>query len=137
MKDCIFCKIVEGKLPCHKVYEDDSTLGFLDISPSNLGHTLVVTKKHYTNIFDVDDNELRKLIIAVKKVSSAMKNGLGAEGVNLLVNNEEIAGQLVFHIHFHIVPRFKDDNVRVIASKKKSYSDNEKEIVGKIRTFLK
>jgi histidine triad (HIT) family protein len=109
--DCIFCKIVNGELPCYKVYEDDDTLAFLDIGPVNYGHALVIPKKHFVNIEDVDEENLCKVAKTVKKIGLALKTGLNTEGYNILENNDPVAGQIVPHLHFHIVPRSVGDNL--------------------------
>jgi len=112
MTDCIFCKIIAGDIPCAKVYEDDDTLAFLDIAPNNKGHTLVVSKKHYETILDTPDDMLCRIISAVKKVAAAVKKGTGCGGFNVTQNNYRIAGQLVPHIHFHIIPRIEGDEFK-------------------------
>jgi histidine triad (HIT) family protein len=111
--ECIFCKIVAGEIPSYKVYEDENCLAFLDIAPVNYGHTLVVTKKHYANMEEIPENELCQLIKAVKKVGKALKDGLGAAGYNIGENNDPVAGQVVPHIHFHVMPRRADDGLRL------------------------
>lgn len=105
MKDCIFCKIVSGEMPCHKIYEDDFCLAFLDISNDILGHTLVVPKKHYQNLVTCDASTLAKLIAACKKIGAHYVNDCGFDGFNILNNCGEAAEQTVNHIHFHILPR--------------------------------
>jgi Diadenosine tetraphosphate (Ap4A) hydrolase and other HIT family hydrolases len=109
--DCIFCKIVNGDIPCYKIYEDLDTLAFLDIADDLYGHTLVIPKKHYKNILDIDNDVLNKVMSTVKKVSNHYVNDLGFDGVNLMNANEEEAQQSVFHLHFHVLPRKKDDNL--------------------------
>ncbi len=110
MTDCIFCKIVAGDIPSYKVYEDDDTLAFLDIMPNNHGHTLVIPKDHHQNIEEVPEELLSKTILVVKKVGKSIKDNLGVKGYNVCENNDPIAGQVVPHLHFHIVPRKDDDN---------------------------
>ena len=122
---CIFCKIVAGEIPCAKIYEDDYTLAFLDIAPNNKGHTLVISKEHYETMLDIPDSVLQKLIIAVKKVSVAVKKGTGCGGFNIAQNNYKIAGQLVPHIHFHIIPRVEGDGFKFWPQGK--YEDGEME----------
>lgn len=107
--DCIFCKIVGGEIPSYKVYEDDNVLAFLDITPVNPGHTLVIPKKHYDNLVDMPDEEAKELLVAAKKIAVAVMAGTGAKGFNLNLNNGAVSGQLVGHVHFHIVPRFEGD----------------------------
>jgi len=111
MEDCIFCKITRGELPSSKVFENDLALGFLDINPVNKGHTLIIPKTHYETIFDVPDNTLREVIVAVKKITLAVKKATNAEGISISQNNYIAAGQAVPHIHFHIMPRFASDGL--------------------------
>ena len=108
--DCIFCKILQGIIPCHKVYEDQYTLAFLDIKQVNEGHTLVIPKKHVENIFDTDEQTLALTMAAIKKVSLGLKRSLGISGVNVSANNG-IPGQEVFHLHFHVIPRTPGDGL--------------------------
>jgi histidine triad (HIT) family protein len=109
---CIFCKIIAGEIPSYKVYEDDNSLAFLDIAPVNPGHTLVVSKKHFVNLEDTPEGILCQVISAVKKVGRAIKDGLGAEGYNINVNNDPVAGQIIPHLHFHIIPRRDGDGLK-------------------------
>ncbi len=109
MTDCIFCKIVKGEIPCARLYEDDFVLSFLDINPINRGHALVLPKKHYSTLFDAPEEDLKACMAAIKVVAHAVYDGMGAEGLNLLQNNYRAAGQLVGHIHFHIIPRHVGD----------------------------
>lgn len=104
----IFAKIIRGELPCHKVYEDEETLAFLDIMPRANGHTLVIPKTPAINIFNVDTETLCTAISAVHMLSPIIRNAMGAEGILLQQFNEEAAGQTVFHIHFHIIPCWTD-----------------------------
>lgn len=109
----IFQKIIDGELPSTKVYEDDFTCAFLDIHPSTFGHTLVVSKTPFRNLLDIPEEELQHLILAVQKVAKLLYEKLpNCEGVNIIQNNEPEAGQIVFHIHFHVIPRYADDGLR-------------------------
>lgn len=110
-KECIFCQIASKKIPAKVVYEDDSSMAFLDINPTNPGHTLVIPKAHIETILDIQPEELSTLIQTVKIVAHALSDALNPDGLNILQNNKEIAGQLVPHVHFHLIPRFKDDGV--------------------------
>jgi len=110
--DCIFCKIIAGEIPSFKVYEDEDSLAFLDIAPVNPGHTLVIPKKHYVNMEEIPEEELCKVMKTVKKVGKAIKNGLGAAGYNIVSNNDPIAGQIVPHLHWHIIPRIENDGLQ-------------------------
>jgi histidine triad (HIT) family protein len=112
MTDCVFCKIVKREIPCSKVYEDKKVLAFLDITPVNKGHVLVIPKAHHENILDIPEGLLREVIAVVKKVAPAVKKGVEADGISIGQSNGKAANQLVPHIHFHIMPRFDDDGLR-------------------------
>lgn len=109
MDDCIFCKILGGEIPSKKLYEDEDVLAFLDINPANPGHSLVITKKHYETLPEVPDRELEKLVLAVKKIASVLTETVACEGYNIHQANLKAAGQVVPHVHFHIIPRRTDD----------------------------
>ncbi len=112
--DCIFCKIVAGDIPADAVYEDEKTLAFLDIRPVNAGHTLVVPKNgHPHNIFDVSAADWAAVSETVRKVSLAVEKAMSARGINLMMNNREHAGQVVDHVHLHIIPRFAGDGLKL------------------------
>jgi histidine triad (HIT) family protein len=130
--DCIFCKIIVGEIPSYKVYEDEFTLAFLDINPVNFGHTLVIPKKHFVNIDEADEETLCQVIRIVKKVGESFKKNLGAPGYNVQENNDPAAGQVVPHLHFHVVPRNLDDGLGLWPQKK--YKENEaEEVLNKIK----
>lgn len=128
MNDCIFCKIVAGEIPAAKIYEDEYASAFLDANPNNHGHTLVVPKTHAKNILDVPEDALVRMMPALKKVSKAVFEGMGAAGLNITMNNERPAGQVVFHLHIHIIPRFEGDGLKVW-TKKTPYKMGEMEQV--------
>jgi len=111
--DCIFCKIAAGELPSFKVYEDDNTLAFLDIRPVNPGHTLVVPKRHSKNIFDVSPEDWTAVINVVRTLAPVIEKAVTADGININMNNREHAGQVVEHVHVHIIPRFKGDGFKL------------------------
>ena len=113
MKDCIFCKIVKGEIPSYKIYEDDKVYAFLDIACDAVGHTLVVPKKHCTNVLDCDSEYLDAVIKAVQKISNHYVSNCGFTGVNILNASGVSAQQSVFHLHFHIVPRKADDGLNM------------------------
>jgi histidine triad (HIT) family protein len=112
MDNCIFCKIIKGIIPCTKVYEDNNCLAFLDISPVNKGHTLVIPKKHYETILDIPEEALKELIAATKKVAEAIHKGMDCPGFCVLQSNFKAGGQEVPHLHFHIVPRLNNDGLK-------------------------
>lgn len=107
--DCIFCKIVAGKLPSCKVYEDSSTLAFMDIGPIIKGHTLVIPKEHYDRIAWTPTDVLQQMIASVQRIARALADALKTDGVNIVQANGKAAGQVVPHIHFHVIPRFDND----------------------------
>ena len=111
--DCIFCKIVKGEIPSSKIYEDNDVLAFLDLFPVHKGHTLVIPKEHHETLLDVPDELLKKLIVAVKKIVSAVKKGVNADGISLSMSNYKAAGQVVPHAHFHIMPRYENDGLKL------------------------
>ena len=106
---CIFCKIINGEIPCYKIYEDEDTLAFLDIADDAVGHTLVIPKKHYENILDIDNDTLSKVMNVVKKISNHYVDDCGYTGVNIMNASGIDAQQSVFHLHFHIFPRINGD----------------------------
>jgi histidine triad (HIT) family protein len=108
----IFAKILRGELPCHKVYEDDVALAFMDIMPRADGHVLVLPKSPARNILDADPAMLGLLIARVQKIAVAVKSALAADGVTILQYNERAGGQIVFHLHFHIIPRWTGVDLR-------------------------
>ena len=136
MEDCIFCKIINGKIPAAKIYEDDNVISFLDIMPANKGHCLVVPKKHYGTLLDISTEDLENLIKTTQKIAKALSLSIGNGSFNLVMNNGEVAGQLVKHAHIHLIPRFKGDRLRIKWSHKK-YNDKEmEEFQNKIKKFI-
>lgn len=109
--DCIFCKIVAGQIPCHKLYENDCVLAFLDIGPLSRGHCLVIPKEHYTTIDQMPADLASACAAVLPKLSKAIVTATGAAGWNVLQNNGAIAGQEVNHVHFHIIPRADGDGL--------------------------
>lgn len=105
--DNIFAKILDGQIPCHKVYEDDVVLSFMDVMPQSKGHTLVVPKTGSRNLLDAEPDVLSETIKRVQIVANAVKKALGADGVRIAQFNEAPAGQTVFHLHFHIIPVYE------------------------------
>jgi histidine triad (HIT) family protein len=128
---CLFCQFATGKIPTQKVYEDDFSLAFLDISPINKGHLLLIPKEHYANIHEIPQELFSKLAINIKKLATVVKETVSADGINIGMNNGEAAGQVIFHAHIHIIPRFdgdgyehwksqityKDDEMKTLAEK--------------------
>ena len=110
--DCIFCAIVAGDIPAAKVYEDEHVLAFMDIAPANPGHTLVIPKQHYRNIFDMPAEVGAKIMQAAMPLANAIRTALKADGLNLFQANEAAAFQTVFHFHLHLIPRWEGDPLR-------------------------
>ena len=112
MKDenCIFCKLANGDIPTNAIYEDEEFKVILDASPATKGHALILPKQHYANIYEIDDEILGKAAKLAKKVIKHEKEVLGCGGYNVLQNNEEAAGQTVFHFHMHLIPRYAGDH---------------------------
>ena len=113
MDNCIFCKIISGDIPSAAIYEDDEFKAILDRFPSNPGHVLILPKKHYSDIFEIDEETAGRLFKLAVKVAKNMKEALGLEAMNLVQNNGSMAGQTVHHFHLHLSPRYKDDKVQV------------------------
>ena len=110
MDDCIFCKIVSGDIPSTKIYEDEDFLAFLDLSQATRGHSLLIPKKHYRNILEMTGDEASALFAKVPALANQIVNTLDAEGINIILNSEEVAGQTVFHTHVHLLPRYSNDD---------------------------
>lgn len=126
---CIFCDIVNGKEKSYKIYENNKTLAFLDIFPISKGHILVIPKKHFENIYDIDEETLIEVFKTAKKITDILKEKMGINGVNLINSNTKIANQTVFHYHVHIIPRRENDNLNFIdewwVKKIKKYSNED------------
>lgn len=116
MKDpnCIFCKIANGEIPSNTIYEDDSFRVILDNGPATKGHALILPKDHYADIFATPEDTAAKAMIVAKKVSEKLKAKLGCEGLNIVQNNGEVAGQTVKHLHIHLIPRYTDDRQHIL-----------------------
>lgn len=110
VSNCVFCKIIKNEESL-KIYEDEKTICLLDINPISKGHCLVIPKEHFRDIFDIDDDHLKNIISVSKKISTTLKQKLGATGVNILHASGDSAQQSVFHFHFHLIPRYKDDGL--------------------------
>ena len=109
--DCIFCKIAAGEIPSATLYEDEDFRVILDLGPASKGHALIIPKEHFRNLYDIDDETAAKAMVLAKKMVKKMTDVLGCDGYNVVQNNEECAGQTVFHFHMHLIPRYKGDQV--------------------------
>jgi histidine triad (HIT) family protein len=109
---CIFCDIVRGQGPAERLFEDELTLAFLDINPVNPGHALVIPKEHHATLLDLPDRLMGPLGVTCRRLGAALLAATGAGGLNLMMNNYRVAGQLIDHVHFHLVPRHAGDGLR-------------------------
>ncbi len=138
MEGCVFCKIVAGKLPCSKVYEDDTVLSFLDINPIAQAHTLVITKSHYEYAHQCPPEVFARLAVKISEIADAVFQVSGADGYNIYCNNGKAAGQEVPHLHFHIIPRFDGDDVfKKWNTQKYQSSEQMNDICKKLRDKLR
>ena len=134
--NCVFCKIINNQIPSNVVYEDESFKVILDNAPIIKGDAILLPKKHFSNIYEMDSETSTKIFPVIRKVAKAMKKVLNCSGLNLLQNNGEIAGQTVFHFHLHFIPRYDDDGV-VFVWKTIEYQEGEAvDIVKDIRYNL-
>lgn len=113
MESCIFCKILAGEIPSVSVYEDECFRAILDVSPAARGHVIILPKEHAADIFELSEETASKLMPVAKKIAEAVKKATGCEGINILQNNGAAAGQTVFHLHVHIIPRYEKDTVSI------------------------
>ncbi|MBP3275079.1 MAG: HIT family protein [Butyrivibrio sp.] len=114
MDSCIFCKIANGEIPSNTIYEDDKFRVILDNGPATKGHALVIPKEHYANLFEMPQDLLADAAVVAKKVASNIKDKLSCDGLNLVQNNGETAGQTVMHFHLHIIPRYENDGQHIL-----------------------
>lgn len=130
---CIFCKIANGEIPSATLYEDDDFRVILDISPAAKGHMLVLPKEHYADIMAMPEELTAKAFILAKKMAAKLEQVLGCDGVNLIQNNHEAAGQTVFHFHIHIIPRYTKDRLGIGWKPGKLSDKDRDELVEKFR----
>lgn len=115
MKDdnCIFCKLANGVFPTNSIYEDEDFNVILDLGPATKGHALILPKEHYNNLYELPDETAAKVMKLAKRMAIHMRDRLGADGFNLLQNNNEVAGQTVYHFHMHLIPRYEGDGQHI------------------------
>jgi len=136
MDNCIFCRIIDGSIPSTSVYEDEDFKAIMDISPAAKGHVLILPKKHCADLLSIDKDVAEKALIVASKIANAQKKAFNCDGINLLQNSGEAAWQSVFHLHIHLIPRFKDDEISVPWTHLE-YADGEaEEYASKIRACL-
>lgn len=133
---CVFCKIVKGKESAKRVYEDESVLAFLDINPITLGHTLVVPKRHYQDLFEMPKQELAKIAKATKKVAEGLRRSLDAKGINILHSSGSVAQQEVPHFHIHVIPRYKRGEIDIFPGRAE-IKESLENVAKKIRHTLR
>ena len=137
MNDCIFCKIAKGEIPSATVYEDDDFRVIMDISPASEGHMIILPKEHAANVYELSDETASKIYVLAKKLATALKDELDCDGINILQNNGEAAGQTVFHLHMHIIPRYYSDDISIRWNQGKSDTDSLTELAKSIGQRLK
>ena len=136
MDECIFCKIIQGKSSAEVLYKNDHAVAILDINPIHFGHILVIPTTHALTFIDLPSEELLDIIQATQVVSRAMIESLAPPGFNIFSNNGKVAGQSVFHFHFHITPRYHDDNIQFVLKLKKYQEDQMTEYANRIRQHI-
>ena len=133
MDNCIFCKIAAGEIPSATLYEDDDFRVILDLGPAAKGHSLILPKSHAANITEMPEELLGKAMVLAKKVASSMFSSLDCDGVNVVQNNGEAAGQTVFHFHMHVIPRYEGDGAKVSWKPGTLTDDVREELLSKIK----
>ena len=137
MSDCIFCKIARHEVPARVIYEDDEFIAFLDQYPASRGHTLIIPKSHYQNIFEIPALTISGLYAKAKDISYALSQAMGTPNLNVLQNNGSLAGQTVFHYHVHLVPRYEADGVVMKwSSSPPTAPDTLDDIASSIKSFI-
>ncbi len=130
--NCIFCKIINGDIPSRKIYEDENFVVMMDVSPASKGHSLLLPKEHYANLFEMPEELCKEVLTVAKKVAKQMMETLNADGINLLQNNGVAAGQTVFHYHMHLIPRYEGEE-SILTWEAQNYSAEE---MNKIQTTI-
>lgn len=127
-ENCIFCKIANGEIPSKSIYEDEDFNVILDLGPATRGHALILPKEHAANLFELPDETAQKIMLLAKKLGRQMMQNLKADGLNLVQNNGEAAGQTVHHFHLHLIPRYQDDGQHILWEPKESAPEQLEEI---------
>ena len=134
--DCIFCKIAKGDIPSATIYETGDFKCILDVAPANKGHALIITKEHYDNIFQLDAETAAKIFSFATVAAKAIKEETGCEGMNVLQNNGEVAGQTVNHFHLHLVPRNTGDGVKMSWAPKETVAEEQQTLAKAIKSRI-
>jgi histidine triad (HIT) family protein len=132
MSNCIFCKIIKNEISSYRIYENDLVIVFLDKFPASFGHLLIVPKKHYVNLEEIDEVLLNELMLVIKKMGLLVKDRLNVLAYNVVLNNGKEAGQIISHLHFHLIPRRADDGLEYFPSQEAS-DDSLKIIQNKLK----
>ena len=127
-ENCIFCKIAAGEIPSKTIYEDEDFKAILDLGPATKGHALIIPKSHAANLFELPDDVAAKAMVLAKKLGTQMKENLKADGLNLLQNNGEVAGQTVLHFHLHLIPRYENDGQHITGNPTEATQEELEEI---------
>ena len=133
MENCIFCKIANGEIPAATLYEDENFRVILDLGPASKGHALILPKKHFDNAYHMDEDVAKKVFPLAAKLACSMKEALHCDGINILQNNEEAAGQTVFHFHMHLIPRYEGDQVGLTWKPGELTDEMKEEILSKVK----
>ena len=136
MSDCIFCRLVAGQIPSTRVYEDEHTLGFMDIGHVNPGHVLVAVKKHAANVFELEETQAEAVARTTVRLAKALKKAFEPEGLSVYQANGKAAGQTVFHYHAHLLPRHAGDGMELVWPVKNPPREKLEEYAAKIRAEL-
>ena len=130
MKDenCIFCKLANGEIPTSTLYEDEDFRVILDLGPATRGHALLLPKEHYKDLFDLEDEVAAKALVRAKRIAGRLQKAVGADGMNLVQNNGEAAGQTVFHFHMHLIPRYREDHAGILWEPQKTTAEELEEV---------
>lgn len=134
--DCIFCKLANGDIPTNSLYEDDVVKVIFDANPAANGHVLILPKEHFDNIYELDDDTAAHIFKVATKISKAYRKALSFDGLNIVQNNGEVAGQTVFHFHMHIIPRIKGDMVNVGWKPGQADADVIASVIEKVTPYL-
>ena len=135
--NCIFCKIIGGEIPAAILYEDEDFMAIMDIFPAAKGHTIIVAKRHVANLFELDDVTAAKALVLARKLANAIQAELNCDGMNLLQNNGEAAGQTIFHFHIHLIPRYHEDKVKMTWTHGQYEEGEAASLAASIRTKVK
>jgi len=132
--DCIFCKIANGVIPTNSIYEDDKFRVILDLSPATKGHALILPKEHFANIYELPEEWAAQVMVLAKKMAMTMTEKLKCDGLNLVQNNGEAAGQTVMHFHLHLIPRYENDNQHILWKPTKPSAEELSEVCALLKT---